>query len=258
MKLIYIDESGDTTPLSQDGSTWLVLTACVIDEQDRQKIEKDLRIIKREFYGNEDIEFKSNFIRCANPDVSHDSPLKLHDRQKYNELENRLAAYLKNLPIVLISAVINKKYYWSKYPSQNPYDAAYMFLLERIQIHLEETKNLGIVIIDPREGRVEKRFIGDRLECLHHKMRFNHYPISKKPTQNIVERLLYSDSKNTIGIQIADLYCYPTYHVFQYEKNPSDYWRFNDITLPKIRRNGDKLLGYGLKIFSDKSKNGLS
>lgn len=136
---------------------------------------------------------------------------------------------------------MDKAHYWSKYPSQNPYDAAYMFLLECLQIFLDESKSLGIVIIDPREGRVKKRFIGDGLERLHHKMRFGNMPISNKPTPNIVERLLYSDSQNTIGIQIADIYCYQVFHIFEYDKEPNSYWRFNDITLPKLRRVSGKL-----------------
>ncbi len=257
MKLIYIDESGDTIPLSRDGSKWFALTACLVDESQRMALEHDLRQIKWKYYGDMDIEFKSNYLRYANPDVSFESPLKLHDRQRYNELEADLAAYLKNAPVILNSAVIDKSYYWTKYPSQNPYNVAYIFLLERLQLCLAESASLGIVIIDPREGRVEKSFIGDGLEKIHHQMRFGNLPISPKPTPNIVERLLYSDSQNTVGIQIADLYCYPVFHIFEYNKELEDYWRFKDITMPKLRKVNGRLLGYGIKIFSDKTKNGL-
>lgn len=257
MKLIYLDESGDTIPLSRNGTKYFVLTACMFNDVDRRAVEDSLRDIKWKFYGDRDIEFKSNFIRNANPDISFDSPLKLHDRKRYDELEHILADFLKKLPVVLVSVVIDKEYYWSKYPAQNPYDAAYMFLLERLQISLENEKQLGIVIIDPREGRVEKRFIGDNLERLHHRMRFGNHPISQKPTPNIIERLLYSDSQNTVGIQIVDLYCYPVFHIFEYSKEPDKYWRYAEVTSPKLRRVKGKLTGYGLKVFSDKTKNGL-
>jgi len=260
MKLIYIDESGDTIPLSQGGSKYFTLTACIIDENDRQKIEVDFRSIKYEFYKNPDIEFKSNFIRYANPDIpEHNSPLKLHSRERYNDLESNLTQFLKNIPVCLVSVVIDKEYYWQQYPSQNPYDAAYMFLLERIQLELKDKKSLGIVIIDPRDGRVEKHFIGDALEKLHHHMRFDKSPgIAYTATPNIVERLLYSDSSNTIGIQIADIYCYPVFHIFEYDKMADEYWRFHDITLPKLRVCNNKVDGYGLKVFSDKTKKDLT
>ncbi|MEK7607738.1 MAG: DUF3800 domain-containing protein [Patescibacteria group bacterium] len=259
MKIIYIDESGDTTPISQDGSEFFVLTACIIDESDRQKIEENLRKIKWKFYGDKDVEFKSNYIRYANPDIpDKESPLKLHDRAQYNLLEETLADLMKKIPVVLVSSVIDKSFFWKKYPAQNPYDTAYMFLLERIQKHLMDTNNsLGIVIIDPREGRVEKKFIGDNLERLHHGMRFGKTGIWYQQTPNIVERLLYSDSQNTIGIQLADLYCYAIYHIFEYKKLPNEYWRYCDVTALKLRRVEGKLLGYGLKLFTETTKNGL-
>lgn len=258
MRLIYIDESGDTIALSQGGSKWFTLSAYIVDEKDRIKIEKDLRAVKYEFYRDKDIEFKSNFVRYANPDITgFESPLKLHSREKYNDLESKLTDYLANLPGVVISIVIDKKFYWSNYPSQNPYVAAYMFLLERVQMYLNDSRSLGIAIIDPREGRVEKNFIGDHLERLHHKMRFNRSHVWQTNTPCIVERLLYSDSANTIGIQIADLYCYPVFHIFEYDKDPGDYWRYEKTTALKFLRVKGKLLGRGLKIFAEKTKNGL-
>lgn len=255
MKLVYIDESGDTIPISQDGSKFFVLTACIIDESDRQKIENDFRFIKKEFYQNPDIEFKSNFIRYANPDIpKHESPLKLHSRERYDDLEEKLSNFLKQVPVCIISVVIGKEYYWKRYPSQNPYDAGYIFLLERVQHELKSQNALGIVIIDPRDGRVEKQLIGDGLERIHHLMRFNQIHESYTSTPNIVERLLYSDSKNTIGIQIADLYCYPVFHIFEYNKNPEEYWRYHEITYPKFRSVNGKVNGYGLKMFIDTTK----
>ena len=259
MKLIYIDESGDTAPLSQEGSKFFVLTACIIDDVNRQKIEEDLRKIKWKFYGDRDIEFKSNFVRYANPDIGGmESPLKLHDREQYNLLEKTLSDFMKEVPVVLISTVIDKAYFWKKFPAQSPYDTAYMFVLERVQRHLVDCANaLGIAIIDPREGRVEKKFVGDGLEKLHHRMRFGKDGIWYQQTPNIVERLLYSDSENTIGIQLVDLYGYALFHIFEYDKSPADYWRYCDITAPKLRRVDGKLLGYGLKIYAQTIKNGL-
>ncbi len=47
MYLMYIDESGNTAPLSQQGSKYLVLTGGIISENDIQNIETDLRKIKK-------------------------------------------------------------------------------------------------------------------------------------------------------------------------------------------------------------------
>jgi len=253
---MYIDESGDTAPISQKGKRFLILTGCIVDDKDRVGIEAELRIIKKKYFQDEDIEIKSNFLRYANPDIALNSPLKLHDRTQYNNLEAEITKYLQSLPVDLISVVIDKPAYWEQYPSQNPYEIAYLYLLERFQKYLKSKNSLGVCIIDPREGQVEKTFIGDSLEKIHHAMRWRDGQLwSKCP--NIIERLLYSTSDGTIGIQIADLFCYPIFHVFEYNKMAKEYWRFSDITMKKLNVVDGKLDGYGLKFFPDKSKKSL-
>jgi len=239
MHIMYIDESGDTTPLSQGGKKFLTLTGCVIFENDIPKIEEELRSVKTKFFQNPDVEIKSNFLRYANPDLKETSPIKLNE-----------------IPITLYSVVIDKSSYWSQYPSQNPYDVAYAFLLERFQKYLISKDAYGICIIDPREGQVEKNFIGQELDRLHNKMRWNPSGILNK-CPNIIERLLFSTSDKTVGIQIADLYCYPIFHIFEYNKTKGEYWRFDELTLPKLYVQNNVLDGFGLKFFPDTTKKGL-
>lgn len=253
---MYIDESGDTIPLSQKGKKFLVLTGCIIDESKIQEIEKVFRAIKKKFYQNQDIEIKSNFLRYANPDLPESSPLKLNSKEKYDELEVDVTNFLKSIDIVLYSVVIDKEAYWKQYPSQNPYEIAYIFLLERFQKYLKIKDQLGICIIDPREGQVEKHFIGDELNNIHNKMRWEETGLWKK-CPNIIEKLLFSQSDKTIGIQLADLYCYPVFNIFEYDKKAEEYWRFNELSLPKLYNSDKKLDGYGLKFFPDRTKKGL-
>lgn len=256
MYIMYIDESGDTIPLSQSGKKFLVLTGCIIHEDDIPKTEMDLREIKKKFFQNPDIEIKSNFLRYANPDLKESSPIKLNSRDKYNELELEMTKFLKQIPIMLYSVVIDKTAYWQQYPSQNPYDIAYVFLLERFQKFLDRQKSYGICIIDPREGQVEKHYIGLELDRLHNKMRWDPSGILSK-CPNIIERLLFSTSDKTVGIQIADLYCYPIYHIFEYDKVQGEYWRFDELSLPKLCVINGKIDGFGLKFFPENTKKGL-
>lgn len=252
---MYIDESGDTHPIPQKGKNFFVLTGCVIYENNKIEIEKKLREIKGRFYQNPEIEIKSNFLRYANPDLTQSSPIKLNDRKKYDELEGAVADFLKTIPIVLYSVVIHKTGYWSRYPAQNPYHAAYIFLLERFEKFLEEKDALGIAIIDPREGQVDKHFIGRELDDIHSNLRWNDGFWRKCP--RIIEKVLFAESDKTIGIQIADLYCYPIFHIFEYDKKGDEYWRFCDVTLPKFHMAGSRIDGIGLKFFPEESKKGL-
>ncbi len=256
MYLMYIDESGDTIPLTQSGKKHLVLTGCIIAEQDYHPIEQKFREIKLKYYQNPVIEVKSNFLRYANPDISLNSPLKLHDRQKYNELENEITAFLQTIQSKIITVAINKQAYWQQYPSQNPYEIAYMFLLERFQKYLEYQKQLGICIIDPREGQVEKHFLGNELTELHDKMRWDNNGIWHQ-CPLVIEKLLFSQSDKTIGIQLADLYCYPIYHMFEYDKKPGEYWRYDEICQAKLLEYNTRTDGIGLKYFPEITKKGL-
>lgn len=256
MFLMYIDESGDTTPLSQGGKKFLVLTGCIIQDNDVPKIEEEFRKIKKKFYQNADIEIKSNFLRYANPDLTENSPIKLNSREKYDELEADMTDFLKSIPVILYSVAINKESYWRQYSAQNPYDVAYIFLLERFQKYLEEKDGLGICIIDPREGQVEKSFIGQDLDRIHNRMRWEENGFWTK-CPNIIERLLFSTSDKTVGIQIVDLYCYPVFHVLEYDKKKKEYWRFNELSYPKLYKKNGKVDGFGLKFFPDNTKKDL-
>lgn len=233
MHLMYIDESGDTIPLNKKGKKFLVLTGCIFNENKIQKIEEDLRQIKQKFYQNKEVEIKSNFLRYASPDLKESSPLKLNSKEKYDELEKDISIFLSRVNCSLFSIVIHKKEFWKIFPAQNPYDTAYMILLEEFQKFLEKNKSLGICIIDPREGQVEKHFIGEELTRIHNKMRFEKTDFGEK-CPNIIEKLLFSQSDKTIGIQIADLFCYPVFHVFEYNKRRDEYWRFKELTFLKM------------------------
>lgn len=247
MYIMYIDESGDTISLSQKGKSFLVLTGCVIEEKDKLLTERKFRIIKRRYYQDPDIEIKSNFLRYANPALKQDSPIKLKDRQKYDQLETDITKFLRTIPVSLFSAVIHKRVFWSKYPAKSAYELAYILLCEQFQKFLEANKSLGICIIDPREGQVEKSYIGKDLDKVHDAIRWKSGGFWHR-CPRIIERVLFSSSDKTIGIQLADLYCYPVFHIFEYDKTQNEYWRFKDITLTKLR---------GLKFFPQSSKKDL-
>lgn len=231
---MYIDESGNTATLQEKGSNMLVLTGCIIHEDTKHAVEQQFRDIKQKYYFNPNVEIKSNFLRYANPDIRNiDSPIKLKDRAKYDELEKDIGDFMKKIKVHLLAVVIDKKAYWSQYPAKNPYDAAYILLLEGYQAFLQEQKANGICIIDPREGTVEKKYIDKELDITHNLLRWESSELWKQ-CPNVIERVLFSTSDLTVGIQLCDLYCYPIFHVFEYGKRKNDYWRFADITHPKL------------------------
>lgn len=260
MYLMYIDESGDTQTFQEDGSKILVLTGCIIDEKDKIDIETRFREIKKKYYFNPNVEIKSNFLRYANPDIPDiSSPIKLHSREQYDALEKDIADFLKLINTTLIAVVIDKKEFWRQYPAQNPYDSAYIFLLERFQTFLHSENSLGLCVIDPREGRLEKKHIDKELDKIHNLVRWESGDFWKK-CPRIIERVLFSSSDLTVGIQICDLYCYPVFNIFEYNKQRGEYWRFDEITYPKLyfytkdTSGRPQIDGTGLKFFPEQTK----
>ena len=55
-----------------------------------------------------------------------------------------------------------------------------------------------ISIIDPREGQVEKHFMGEELDRIHNRMRWEESKFWTK-CPRVVEKLLFSQSDKTIG-----------------------------------------------------------
>ncbi len=66
--------------------------------------------------------------------------------------------------------------------------------------------------------------------------------------QNVIEKVLFAASDKTVGIQLADLFCYPIFNIFEYNKKRDEYWRFEKLTSPKLKE---------LKVFPEESKKGL-
>ncbi len=234
---MYVDESGDTTTLQQGGSKFLVLTGCIVHEAAKVSIEQQFREIKYRFYTDYDVEIKSNFLRYANPDIRKGvSPIRLHSRERYNELESQVTKFLQDIDVTVLSVALDKRAFWDKYPSKKPYEAAYDLLIDEFQAFLESHGSLGLCILDPREGNVEKRLMDADIDRTHHKLRWECGTFGGI-CPDVIERVLFSSSDLTVGIQIADLYCYPVLHVLQYGKSPKDYWRFSDVTQKKLYKD---------------------
>ena len=256
MKIMYIDESGDTLTENEKGKKFFVLVGCVFDEKGLIGTEELFRKIKTEFFQDPDIEIKSNFLRYANPDLSENSILKLKSKKRYDDLEREVSDLLKIAPATVFSVVILKSDYWEIYPAKDPYETAYMHLLEMFEEYLESESSYGICIIDPREGRMEKHFLGNELSVLHTKMRWENSDMWVR-CPRIVEKLLFSQSDKTVGIQIADLYSYPIFHVFEYDKKPIEYWRFYECTQPKVFSRNSTYIDIGLKLYPEEKKKDL-
>ena len=107
--------------------------------------------------------------------------------------------------------------------------ATYERLLHQFQDYLAKEDKKGLCIIDPRENQGEKHYFGNEINALHERLR---HVANNAP--NVIEKLLFSESHQTICIQLADLYGYPVFHINEYHKQPEEYWRYHEITALKL------------------------
>ena len=109
------------------------------------------------------------------------------------------------------------------------------------------------------ENSCQKKYIDKELDIMHNQLRWRHDGFWRQ-CPNIIERVLFASSDLTTGIQICDLYCYPVFHIFKYNKAKDEYWRFKDVTYPKLffhskDTNDNPLIdGAGIKFFPEKTK----
>ncbi len=76
-----------------------------------------------------------------------------------------------------------------------------------------------------------KTNLDKEIDAVHHHLRWNPNYYGDQ-CSNIIERVLFSPSDLTVGVQIADLYCYPIFHVHEY--GDEAYWRYQETVIPKF------------------------
>ncbi len=117
-----------------------------------------MRKIKRAFFDDENVEFKSNWFRI---------PKERRKRylEHYGLTETELRIITKEIyrvileaPITIIASVIDKKLMIAKYKERafNPSSFAYELLMERFQFYLKSVDGYGKVIMDDISGKTPK------------------------------------------------------------------------------------------------------
>ncbi len=221
---MYVDESGSTSPFSPSNNSsrvaekHFVLSGCLVTGAELQRLSVLFRDFKKRFFDGQDLELKSNSVRYASPDRPHGSsgPLAefFPDAHRYQIFQEGLRGLLRGAQVKLLLAVVDKSQTLHSKDYSGPQEAIYQWsytqLLSSFQKYLEEHDDHGICIADPRQGNVDKG-----LMRMHDVVRWNESPNWKK-CDRIVEKLLFSESSSTLGIQLSDLLGYPIYHHLKY------------------------------------------
>lgn len=199
MRLIYIDEAGQTGTKLDPNQPVHLLSAIVVDVRSVRKIEDAVRALGHKHFGvlseRTDFEFHGYEIQKG----------KGYFRQK--NIEERIQIISELIDILLLNEVrvgfvaINKL---KSRASLHPHQLAFLFLVERIEDLLVSEDAMGLLIADENQ-EMEQRLIED-LELF----KTENTKFGWRPTQinRIVDSVHFVRSKNNRLIQLADIVAY--------------------------------------------------
>lgn len=213
--LAYCDESGqrDYGPKTDP---YFVVAAVVAAATDVPHLEDELRGLKRTFWGNPEIELKSNWIRQPSERQKHYTIPHGIGPKDIEEFVGGMYRWLRKVPIVLLAGVVDKIQMQSKYTK--PHYAggvAYTMFLQRFQKLLAKRAATGSVVFDDPAGKSpgghEWRTLLQRQHALLKKQGCPY----TRTTFNAVGPLTLVDSRTSAFVQLADIVSYNTFRQFR-------------------------------------------
>ncbi len=201
MKLIYIDESGNTGTRSDDTlQPYHLIAALAVDDCIVRDIENDIRTLGLKHFSevsrNTDFEFHGYEIHKGKG--RYFSKLKVEQRI---EIMDDLLNIIKSYNLQIIYTIINKQANKAKL---HPHQLAFLFLIECIEDYLIKENSLGLLVADENRD-IEQRLIDD-LE----RFKTIDTGFGDRPTKidHIIDSLHFVKSHNNHLIQLADVVAY--------------------------------------------------
>lgn len=236
-------------PISND-EKFFTVTGCIFEKSNYSKMRNDIRKLKNKFWENgffNDTQFNESRYVCL-----HSREIRRHDKAfndkviNYTDFINELSIVLENVECKIISITINIESFIKKGYTNNIYETAFDFLIERY-IYATDVKKKGIIMLESR-GKVDDKKLLDHInEIIFERGR------DKITTKELQKRIIgvyfnpkwYGGHSSTYaGLEIVDLFSYPIHQYVKYKKNN-----------PAFEIIKDKIVGYpnfdgkGLKVF---------
>ncbi len=145
---------------------------------------------------------------------------------------------------VILKANLKNKYF----DPGNPYELSMMFLMERFLYFLEETGDQGYITAESRDPKSNKNLFEEYSNILSNGSGSgSEYFVRPSRFQARIRKIEFVTKKqNENGHQLADLVAYPiaTKVLYPDRKNLAF-----EVIKPKFRKKGNRIKGYGLKVF---------
>lgn len=198
MKLIYIDEAGNTGDKADPDQPIHMLGALMVSEDQVRPAETAIRSVAMKYLGpaviDPGVELHGHHIRGGK------GAFKQMDVKTRLDLTKELLGIPGQHGIEFGYTAIDKAKLRRLTP-KHPHELAFMFLVERVQDILQNDEQLGLLIADEQE-EMEDRLIANLNIYKNHRTNWGYRPTA---INNIVDSIHFVKSRNNWLIQLADV-----------------------------------------------------
>ncbi|MFM2045392.1 MAG: hypothetical protein RLY86_3968 [Pseudomonadota bacterium] len=218
VKLIYIDEAGNTGTKADPNQPYHMLGTLIVDETQVRPAEMAVRDIAHRYLpagrGTADIELHGQHIR-GGKGVFRTMPI---DQRKQLMLD--LLDVLLAHDIGFGYVAIDKAKHLGR-SSKHPHEIAFLILVEQIQDILEKQGAFGLLIAD-QQDEVEDRLINN---LDHYKQHATNWGYRRVPIDRVVDSIHFVKSRNNWLIQLADIATFATYRGIRTDEDLFSRWQ---------------------------------
>lgn len=237
---LYLDESGDKGLTFIDPNhPVLSVVGCIVERHYYQSVIcNTINSFKKKYWGNTDVILHSENIRRKEGDFTFLSK----DSARAHEFYSDINIIMSTLEYVLIAIVIDKNGLASRYKKPLcPYELSLTFIMERYCHFLQN--NRGRIKAESRGKAEDAKLYKTYLRVINGSTNY------VNDFSNITGMTWEQKSKNSIGLQLADLIAYP---VARRAIDPLKPYTPFGVIEPKFRKDSSGSYdGCGLKLFPD-------
>ncbi|MCX6133366.1 MAG: DUF3800 domain-containing protein [Ignavibacteriales bacterium] len=239
---LFLDESGDHGLVNVDPQfPVFVLCGILVSDTAYEAIDRDVRELKKKFWGEKKVILHSRDIRkCENEfQILFDGDLKKAFYTEINKLVSE-SAY------TIIASAINKENHIKQYGklASDVYEISLSFIIERSVFFLDDLQsgNRQLRIVIERRGKREDGRLQEHFQRLC--SRGTGYVTPDRIRSYGMDIEFRSKSDDVNGLQLADLVAYP---MARYVLDPKRANPAFEVLEPKIYEKSGRR--YGLKVF---------
>ena len=245
MKILFLDESGDHNLSVIDPQYPLFVLGGIIVDKDyaEVEIEREIRTLKRELFGREDI-----IIHTADITRNRLGFERLIEPAFRELFYQRLNALMRRVQYQVVACVIRKEDHLRAYgvAALDPYLLSLDVLVERFCMEIGDVAGGGIIVAEKRGPTLDHQL---ELAWLNLKVQGTRYIQAKAIEKRVLGLNLREKTENIAALQLADLVITPVGRSVLGKTIKEDF----EIVKSKFRRSRHgEYEGYGLVVLPRK------